>query len=92
MREINPDRLRLAMSQNRSIMDIAKRFNRDPATVLRAIRDNGLVKRKCMGCGNTFVSSGPGNRFCTSCKRLDEWRGADENFTVANWRREAETQ
>ena len=82
MKEINPDRLLHALERNDSIMDIAKWLNREPATVLQAIMDNSFVKRKCMGCGSTFISDGPGNRFCSWCKKQDVWHGVDENFLV----------
>ena len=25
--------------------------------------------RRCLGCGNMFESSSPGNRFCKTCKK-----------------------
>lgn len=42
------------------------------------------MKRLCLGCGKTFVSSGPSNRICLLCKRTqsrdDASRTYDYNF------------
>jgi hypothetical protein len=78
MREINPDWLRLALERFDNLDDIAKRFNREPMTVLQAIKDAGFIKRTCLCCDTTFVSYGPGNRVCSRCKQRDAWHGVND--------------
>jgi len=38
--------------------------------------------RKCLSCGNDFDSTGPWNRICLGCKRLEAWTSSEE-FTVS---------
>jgi|tagenome__1003787_1003787.scaffolds.fasta_scaffold20485572_3 hypothetical protein len=38
--------------------------------------------RKCLCCGDTFASAGPGHRICSPCKELDAWSSPNE-FSVA---------
>jgi hypothetical protein len=37
---------------------------------------------RCLSCDDDFVSHGPGNRVCLSCKALDAWTSPNE-FSVA---------
>jgi hypothetical protein len=34
--------------------------------------------RKCLTCGDTFSSHGPGNRICSDCKEGESFRGFSE--------------
>jgi hypothetical protein len=35
------------------------------------------TRRRCLMCGNTFVSDGAGHRVCKACKATNAWRGGD---------------
>ena len=51
--------------------------DKDRGALGRADRDNGQrARRRCLGCGSTFLSEWKGNRMCGRCKNLDSYRGA----------------
>jgi hypothetical protein len=39
--------------------------------------------RKCLGsCGKSFMSAGPGNRICRTCRRLDAYADGAVEYSV----------
>ena len=48
------------------------RFRRDVAYVKRNTPKSTNVK-KCLCCGKSFPSEGPGNRICRQCKNTSAW-------------------
>lgn len=42
--------------------------------------DTPTKERKCLGCGETFISSGPGNRLCWCCRSDARSLGLPENY------------
>lgn len=40
-------------------------------------------KRKCLMCGEKFMSHDFGERVCTGCKKTRAWRGATPDMSVA---------
>lgn len=40
-------------------------------------------ERKCLTCGNGFMSWGAGNRICPRCKGLDQWAVSDLSINAA---------
>lgn len=41
------------------------------------------ASRKCLGpCGKPFMSTGPGNRFCGNCRRLEAFADGAAEYSV----------
>lgn len=56
----------------------ATRLRRDGLDLERRVhREQGreAAQRRCLGCGEPFMSSHPGNRLCWSCAQSDVMRG-----------------
>lgn len=58
----------------------------EPAKVkpsTRKGRKRAKASRKCLGpCGKPFMSTGPGNRFCGNCRRLEAFADGAAEYSV----------
>lgn len=56
----------------------------EPAKVKpRKGRKRVKASRKCLGpCGKPFMSTGPGNRFCGNCRRLEAFADGAAEYSV----------
>lgn len=46
-------------------------------------RKRAKASRKCLGpCGKPFMSTGPGNRFCGNCRRLEAFADGAAEYSV----------
>lgn len=50
------------------------------STILKLVRS----ERTCLGCTKLFPSNGPGNRFCSRCKRKNDKARHPEIFGVSD--------
>jgi hypothetical protein len=41
--------------------------------------------RDCLSCHRAFLSEGPGNRVCSTCKNRDAWSGPTAFTVVASF-------
>ncbi len=53
-------------------VSVKKEDRAKPAPQTRAAVKEAL--RRCLMCGEDFLSDGPGNRICKKCKSTETWR------------------
>lgn len=54
-----------------------------PKPIAKPVRKSAKAMRKCLGpCGKTFMSAGPGNRICRTCRRLDAYTDGAPEYSV----------
>lgn len=75
----------LALDQSGQRVEKGADFAPNPAKqVSRPIKGKrAKAPRTCLGpCGKTFMSTGPGNRFCGNCRRLEAFADGAAEYSV----------